>query len=232
MQLKELLEHSMADVLQDRAAIVSGPAKRMWSDTAAVRYFNQAEQMFARKTYCIVDSSSAFCTITLVDGTSEYALDSSILQVLNVRMSDNGVDMTRATHEKISMAVNTGALVTPGYPWVWTTDEGVRKLRVYPVPDATAALNTLELRVIRMPSVALTLSALTAEPQIPVEHHLSLCDWVAYRALTTQDVDGSNRKEAMNFRAEFMSSIKDARADYKRLYQPPGMVTFGGWGNG
>lgn len=232
MQLKELLEHVTAEVLQDRAAIVSGPSKHLWSDALAVRYFNEAEQMFARKTYCLLDSTSSICTITLVAGTSEYALDSSIKQVLNVRMSDNGVDMKRATHEEIDVSIQVGALASPSYPWVWSTDEGSRVLRVYPVPDATAALNTLKIRVIRMPTTALSLSALTAEPQIPEEYHLNLCDWVAYRALTHQDVDGNNRKEALQFRAEFMNAIKDARAETKRLYQPPGKVKFGGWGNG
>jgi hypothetical protein len=231
MQLKELLQHCAEEVLQDRASVVSGPNKRMWSDTTLVRYLNQAEQMFARGAYCIVDNSSSICTVTLVNGTSEYALDSSIMQVLNARMSDNGVDMTRVTHDKINASIAVGSLASPSYPWIWSLDEGGRKLRVYPTPDATAAVNTLKLRVIRMPTAALSLSALTAEPQIPVEYHLSLCDWVAYRALTHQDVDATNRKEAMNFRAEFMASIKEARAAYKRLYQPPGQVVFGAWGN-
>lgn len=232
MQLKELLQHIASEVLQDRAAVVSGPNKRMWSDATLVRYLNQAEQMFARQSYSLVDNSSSICTITLVNGTGEYAIDNSILQVLSVRMSDSGTDMTRVTHEKINNAIIVGALASPSYPWVWSLDEAAHKLRIYPVPDATAAANTLKLRVIRMPTTALSLSAQTAEPQIPSEYHLSLCDWVAYKALTHQDVDGSNRKEAMNFRAEFMASIKEARAAYKRLSQPPGQVVFGAWGNG
>lgn len=232
MQLKELLEHASAEVLQDRAALVSGPAKRIWSDAVLVRYFNEAEQRFARGTYCLLDSTSALCTVTLVDGTSEYTLDPSILQVLSVRMSDNGVDMNRVTHNELSLSLQIGAVTSPSYPWVWSLDEGSRLLRVHPVPDATAALNTLKLRVIRRPTTALTLTNLTAEPQIPAEYHLALCDWVYYRALSHQDVDGSARKEAMAFRAEFTQAIKEARAETKRLYQPPGRIMFGGWGNG
>lgn len=242
MQLKELLQHVTEEVLQDRAAVVSGPSKRMWSDFLAVRYFNQAEQMFARETYCIIDNASSFCTVTLVAGTGEYALDASVMQVLSARMSDNGVDMTRVTHDKINAAIAAGALIStsnpwgmlasPSYPWIWSTDEALRRIRIYPIPDAAAAVNTVQLRVVRMPSVPLSLSALTAEPQIPAEYHMSLCDWVIYRALTHQDVDGNNRKEAMNFRAEFMVSIKEARANIKRLTQPPGQIVFGAWGNG
>lgn len=232
MQLKELLEHASAEVLQDRAALVSGPAKRVWSDAVLVRYFNEAEQRFARGTYCLIDSTSAFCTITLVAGTTEYALDSSILQVLNARMSDNTIDMKRVTHESLDAAIYAGAVASPSYPWVWSLDEGTRLLRIYPTPDATAAANTLKIRVIRRPTSALSLSALTAEPQIPAEYHLALCDWVYYRALSHQDVDGSARKEAMAFRAEFTQAVKEARAEMKRLYQPPGSLCFGGWGNG
>lgn len=232
MQLKELLEHITSEVLQDRAALVSGPAKRIWSDTVIVRYLNEAEQRFARGAYCLFDSTSSLCTIQLVAGTSEYAIDSSILQVLNVRLSDSAFDMTRVTHAEINTSIQVGALATPSNPWHWSLDEGTRLLRVYPVPDAAAAANTLKLRVIRIPTTPLSLSALTAEPQIPAMYHLALCDWVYYRALTHQEVDGSARKEAMQFRAEFTQEMKEARAEFKRLYQPPGRVIFGAWGNG
>ena len=60
MTLEELLDHIGAHVLGDRAEYASGsPSSPLWPDTVLVRYLNQAQKLFARKTYCILDSDSA-----------------------------------------------------------------------------------------------------------------------------------------------------------------------------
>lgn len=234
MQLQELLDHLGTEILQDRPAIVSGGSGNLWSDTVLIRYLNQAQQLFARRTYCLLDATTTAATqITLVAATGVYALHKSVLKVLSVRLSDSTVDLYAGSRNLFQpVVVDTFAQTnTPGRPSMWAPDEEYRKLRVFPAPDTASAALTLRLRVVRGPVADLTLNALTAEPEIPEEYHLDLCDWAAYRALSQQEVDGEAVAAAKGFKDSFMETIRVARRGAQILTDAPTTYQFGGWAN-
>lgn len=228
MQLQELLDHLGSEVLQDRPAIVSGGSSNLWSDTVLVRYLNQAQQLFARRTYCLLDATTTAVTqLALTAGVSTYTLHKSIVKVFSARLSDSTVDLNVRGRWAF-----TQVEVPDKRPEFWAPNEEFRKIRLYPAPDAVSAALTLQLRVARMPIADLTLSALTAEPEIPVEYHLDLCDWVAYKALVHQEVDGEAEKAAAMFRNAFELSMRRARRDVQLLVNEPVGFQFGGWVHG
>lgn len=91
MTLRELLRLLREDVLHDRSDLVAGDEDKLWSDATLVRYLDEAERRFCRRSLCIRDGSTAaitqFLTVAYQD---EYVLHPSILAVISTRFMGNG----------------------------------------------------------------------------------------------------------------------------------------------
>ena len=243
MKLSELLAHVAQNVLDDRTAMLNGSPDSLWSEEVLARYFRRAEDEFARRTHCIVDdTTAACCEITLVADTSRYALHDSVLRVLSVTPADTEIDLARYGYDSMRprfdvtpgyFDVNLTYTDSPGRPLWYTTDRATKVLQVRPAPRAedVSDIGTLNLRVARLPITPLSASSPNAEPEIPEEYHLDLCDYVAYRALIHPNADNDAKKEARNFKAEFEASIRRAKADRLVAEAAPAQWRFGGWAN-
>ena len=79
----------------------------------------------------------------------------------------------------------------------------------------------MRLRVVRKPIDELTVNSLSAELEIPREHHLELLDWAAYLALRIVDDDAGSAKRALEFRASFNEHVKAARTvAMRKMFAP------------
>lgn len=90
MNLGKMLRMLREDILHDRSDQVSGASDKLWSDTTLIDYLDEAQRRFARKSVCIRDGSSSFCTIKTVTGQKEYPLDPSIFGVVSAKFEGNG----------------------------------------------------------------------------------------------------------------------------------------------
>lgn len=90
MTLDELLDTLRRDILHDRSDAVAGDTDQLWSDTTLIRYIDQAQRRFARRSLCIRDGTSAVTRFTTVPYQQDYPLDPSIISVFSARSMGNG----------------------------------------------------------------------------------------------------------------------------------------------
>lgn len=242
MKLKDLLDELRNNMLFDRSAYTGGTNPTyLWSDNTLIRYINEAQKRFARRTFCIRDGSTPeVVNVTLKAGQSEYTLHSSIITVLTAKVSTAQVDLVRTGHWALgtyqppnSVVWDSSHFITtkPGPPLAFATDEelaegdsGTRNtvtLRIFPTPDAATEGTVLKLRVARYPLDDLAPNDLEAVPEIPEDHHMDMLDWAAYLALRIVDHDAGDSEKAAEFAASFEGHVKEAlKLVLRKLFAP------------
>lgn len=90
MTLAEMLEELRSNILHDRSDRIDGDDDRLWSDATLVRYLDQAQFRFARRTGCLRAGSSDLTQITTVAYQDEYPLDPSIIALISAKFMGNG----------------------------------------------------------------------------------------------------------------------------------------------
>lgn len=90
MTLEDLLLTLRQDILHDRSDRVEGDNDHLWSDVTLVRYLNEAQRRFARRTLCIRDGTTPVTRFSTVALQREYPLDPSVLAVISARFAGNG----------------------------------------------------------------------------------------------------------------------------------------------
>jgi hypothetical protein len=206
MNLSELVEHSRCSVLRDTAPPF------LWSDTEIILYLNEAERLFARRTHCLSDSTSDLTTFNTVVGTADYTLDPRIVFVSEIGVVLDPGETYQSYH---ALRDNTRGqqfvTFSAGRPLCYTAQASSGTIRFVPVPDA---IYKIIMTVARKPLNILERGADT--PEINEDYHLALCDYVAYRALSNNDVDGTNQAAGQSFLDRWNTTIRDAKRDLAR----------------
>lgn len=251
MVLDDLLTELRENILHDRSDLVAGSSDRLWSDVTLVRYIDEAQRRFARRSLCIRDATTPqFTRFLTVANQKVYTLDPAVVAVMSARFEGDTADLIRAGHSQFdtyrtpdSQFFNPAQFTTlpPGKPLAWSTDEetaadskgsvGVVRLRLFPEPSATFAAKTISLRVCRLPKNHLTEGELDKYPEIPEDYHIPMLDYAAYLALRIVDHDMGDPPRAAEFLASFEAHITEARAEMLRKNFTPQPWGFGrgGW---
>lgn len=195
---QELLDYLRASVLRDVAT------PYLWSDDEILLALSEAEAQFARRTYALLDSTH---TITTAVGVAEYAVPPGTLKVLSAAINGHAKDLLDYTRRFIpsNLATSTGT------PSIFINDESMNSIRLYAVPDAVLTIN---LRIARLPSQAITLYS---SPEIPAEYHLDLVEFVAAKLQSNDDADGGNLRSAARHQAEWERRVAEAKREYYRF---------------
>ena len=167
MNLGDLLAYTRGSVLKDV------PTPQQWSDVELTQWLNDAENIWARRTFCLLDDTSDFTQVTTVATQRDYTLDARLLGVSSVKTSDDV--WLRKFQGSTQMTTASGT------PRSWLL-RGTHTLVLWPTPDAAY---TLQLMTARLPLTPMEVE--TDEPEIPEHYHLALCDWAGYRALRNTD---------------------------------------------
>lgn len=247
MTLEELIRELRENILHDRSDRTDGDMDQMWSDATLALYINEAQNIFARKTYALRDGNTAEVTqVTLVEGQDVYALHPSVLAVISAQPDGANRALARAGFSQFADPPPTRTaffdptdvkLRKPGPPLAYSVDETFLEsalgpfeagtIRVYPEPSADEAGDIIRLRVIRTPIAKLTLENLQGQPEVPEMYHMALLDWAAYLALRVADLDAGLPDRAMEFRASFEQMIVDVRRETLRKRRAPMTMGFG-----
>ena len=207
MTLGELMGHIRCNILRDSAE------PYLWSDTELIRYINEAQNIFARRTHALTDDDSDFTTFETVAGQSSYALDKRIVFVAELGIvSDDGdgnfsyCEVPDRTRKQLRNSY------IKGRPQLHNLQVSSSKVRFYPVPDD---VYTIVMMVARKPLRALKLTA--DIPEIDEDYHLALADYCASRALTNNDPEKANMASAKTFLDSWKIVIRDVKRDMARL---------------
>lgn len=237
MTLDELLRELRENVLRDDAELASGPDDRLWSDETLIRYINDAQWRFARKTLSLRDASTPeVVEVPLVAGVSTYDLHDSILAVVSGKYDTDTTDLTRVGRTLLAAAQpvtpelftpSSEDIYPPGRPVAFATDEttvidtqGGMSMRVWPTPSAAEAGKLITLCVARTPLAKFSVDDMTAECEIHDMYVLDMLSWAAYRALLNSDIDG-HAANADRHEARFEKAALEVLRDVRRKLRAP-----------
>jgi hypothetical protein len=242
MKLEELLSELRENLLRDDADLASGPDDKLWSDETLVRYINDAQQRFARKTLSLRDASTPeVVQVTLATGVSSYSLHASVLAVVSGRYDVDTADLARIGRTRVMTIPkedpawfdpSTVNQMNPARPIAFSTDETLDvdtkavTLTVYPAPSATEDGKIIYMRVARLPLERFTIDDTSAECELDEDYQLDMIEWAAYRALRTSDIDGHS-DAAEKHRDRFMEAGDQVLKDIRRKMQAPITWEFG-----
>lgn len=246
MKTSELLEHIAGPMLDDRAELLAGASDQLFKDSTVIRYLNEGERRLARDAWVIEDTTTpAVCQLTLAENTNNYPFHKSILHIKAARLSDTDIDLIRVGYDDnrllpISQTIdpdfwdtNVAIQEDPGRPNRYSTDMGIRILRIRLKPNAASALLKLNLSVVRLPLVAMSEDAPDKEPEVPEEYHLQLASFAAGSCLAnTADIDAGLRSLGRQWVADFLALCAKAKQDRQRRQQSMPQWRFGGWARG
>lgn len=133
----------------------------------------------------LVDTTSGLCTIPIVAGTSEYAIDTSIITLRSVRLASEPYEHLRRTSTDRLDATESNWLGATGRPSHFVRHE---RNRILITPTPTEA-DSLKLEVWRHPTELEAVGAGDdlADTCVPAHLHAKLLHWVVHRALMKRD---------------------------------------------
>lgn len=252
MRVSELLDELRRNILNDRSDRISGSSDYLWEDDTLIRYMNEAQRRFARRSLILRDARTPeVVNVTLKAGVADYDLHPAIISVISAAVSGATMDLTRVGHALIHGYTNPIGRIyypadfssSPAAPLAFATDEmlvedddgsvSALSMRVYPTPRTEDAGTVIKLRTIRMPLDDLSPNNLSAVPEVPSDYHLAMLDWAAYLALRIVDDDAGSPKRAQEFATSFEAHVAEARKlVLNKLYSPqPWGFGRGGWGS-
>lgn len=234
MKLSEMLEYTASEYLDDRQVLVDGDNDDLWSDSFLVKQFNQAQRILARRAWCIIEYGVAPAgTIVLRTGVTLYPVHKSVLKVFDLTPSTQAYPIGRTedlvlrsvsgSASEVLTAFETGEAAAregtalTGAPTAAASDAGTRMVRVYPTPTSTENGVVVAMKIARLPIEWLTLEDTEAEPEVPEEWHLDICEYAAGKALTLPNSDGDQKPEGRRLLDAFDATVREARRDRQRF---------------
>lgn len=193
----ELLTFARRDWLRDLAT------PQLWSDDLIYLYLNEAQNTFCRKTFCLFRDD---IIIDIEAGVTDYLMDTTVLFVFNANIEDQNTDMRYAVWRKVPRVTSS-----TGVPTVFTFDEQTNILRVTPTPDAAY---TMHLGAAVLPTAPIDT---TTAPEIDEEYHIDLLEWVTYRCLRNNDVDGQKVSVGGEFKKTWDERVRDVKREVFRM---------------
>ena len=253
MNLGDLLSELRENILHDRSDQVSGASDYFWDDNTLVRYINEAQRRFARRSRILRDNRTpACCQITTAVGQDNYQLHKSVISVISLQMAGDKADLIKAGHSNLNTYRTPDnyyfdpaqlANLPPGKPLAYDTDETLLEddygstssinLRLYPMIAAPYDGIVGTMRVIRLPINRLSVDDMDAIPEIPEDHHLNMLDWAGYLALRSPDIDIAGDDalaRAQKLAASFEQHVLDAKREAEAKMVQPLQWRFGGNG--
>lgn len=169
------------------------------SDVEAARFATEAEKEACLRAHLLYDDSTDLTTLTLTASQATITLDPLILDITAASFTPTGsttaieLDLTGMDWIRERCDWQTLACARP-----WKLAQGRGTARLYPLPSLGG---TLQLAVYRLP--ALEMEDDGDEPEISVQHHDGLIDWMVYRGYQTKDAESEDRARGSDALALF-----------------------------
>ena len=182
-----------------------GTQKNVWSDTMLLQWVNDGTLDIVSRTQCLEDIESE----TLVLNQSNYTLSTDFISIKAVIYKDSaGVEWSLQKGDLLGKDGNKGSYGfsenmtgAPGYWIQWEND-----VIVHPIPDSSAAGDTIDVYLIKRPSVVTA----TDDVLVPAVYDRALTLYVVSQAYFK---DGQFAK-ASRFMNEYLTELDRYRSDY------------------
>jgi len=171
----------------------------LWEDEDITLWFNEAEREAALRARLLFDKTSDFCEISVVSGTSVYALSKFIHEIEYAYLVDSN-DKNWVMRSTDRMALDDNDIY-----WRENTDvpdKFIQDDTQIELNAIIAASYTLTMEVYRAPLINIEDSRYD-EPEIALAHHEHLVKWVMHRAYLINDSDAYAAKLSKQYLKEF-----------------------------
>lgn len=169
-------------------------------ETLAI-YINEGQDEACRRAQLLLQSTGPMCQLTFEAGAELVHLDSKVIKVLRSHVNGQSVRIVPVEYMDMSHP-NWQSDEVKDVPRVLISGLTSDALHLWPVPSQAGVLR---LSVQRLPMKRL--QADSDKPEIRVEAHPALVEWVLHRVYGTQDADlyDPQKSEAAlkKFEAEF-----------------------------
>lgn len=198
-----------------------------WSDLEVWRYLNEAHREAAIRARLIRDASTAAIrSLAFVADATDVALSALVLDVTRARISGEELPMAIKSVEQMDDENPRWESRTSATPCVLVTERNGAGLKARLWPPAAEA-GTLLLTVNRLPLTDLNTD--DDSPEIPVQYHDRLIDWMLRCAYLKRDSETYNEKAAKEAEARFIASFgafEDANVYRKQADRRTTVVRF------
>ncbi len=187
MNLNELIiaAQNQADEIVDKPDL-------LWSLDEWTEYANDAENEACMRAGLLIDSTSSITSVAILSGIATYGIDERILVIKRAKLS-TGTEPLVKTSRRVLDATYPGWENDSGTVRSWLPDES-NKITLYKKPSAATSLN---LMVSRLPLTPMALAdKLTVSPEIDVQYHEGMIDWMLHRAYSKQDSETLDKGKA------------------------------------
>jgi hypothetical protein len=184
---------------QNQADEIADKPDLLWSLAEWTEYANDAENEACIRANLILDKSTALTSVSVISGVATYTISELILVVKRAKLL-SGTEPLVKTSRRVLDATYPGWESETGVVRSWFPDES-NKIVLYKSPVATGTLN---LMVSRLPLSPMLLADKMADtPEIDVQYHEGLLDWMLHRAYSKQDSETLDKGKAKEHLARF-----------------------------
>lgn len=189
----------------------------LWSDSLILRYLDEAQIEFCRRTEGIEDSTSSICTLIVPAGADSVAVSPKILKVRSVTVADTGRPLQISSVE----AERGQPRLPAGVPSTIVLKLNALKAQLIPAPSHDMAI---KLDVMRLP-----LSRVESpgdETEVGDLYDVALMHYALYRAYSRPDPDSMDRVRADFFLQTFERECARASREQGRARKGGGTTSF------
>ncbi len=183
------------------------------SDARLARIATQGQNEACRRGNLLTDSTSDFCTLDVTSGDPMIELNPLIIDVTRVRLSSTALPLSIAQTKQMDEE-EPGWEDHFGTPTHYIPDYQTGYLRLYPIP--------LEADVARITVTRLPLNDLVDdgdEPEIRLETHPALVQWMLHKAYANQDTDLVDPKKSAAALIEFEKEFGKKKSARNEAWQ-------------
>lgn len=189
----------------------------LWSDDLILRYLDEAQREFCRRTEGIEDRIS----LSVLEGQAEVAIPDTVLKVRAITIPEMGRTVNLTSVEEARAAGFFTRELPPGEPRALVLGVVPGKALLFPAPRTDV---TLVLDVMRMPNSPIT----TAADKTEVSDRFSptLRHYALFRAYSRPDPETMDRTKADYFLGVFERECDIADKEQGRVRKPNGVTVF------
>ena len=189
----------------------------LWSDSLILRYLDEAQTEFCRRTEGIEDSTSSICAINVPAGADSVAISPKILKVRSVTVADTG----RALEISSIEAERDHAHLPAGEPRTIVLKLNARKALIMPAAERDVVL---KLDVMRLPLTPI--ESPVDEVELDGMYDGTLMHYALYRAYSRPDPESMDRTRADYFLQTFERECARASREQGRARKGGGTTSF------
>lgn len=189
----------------------------LWSDSLVLRYLDEAQTEFCRRTEGIEDSTSSICTINVPAGADSVAISPKILKVRSVTIADAGRRLEISSIE----AERGYAHLPAGEPRTIVLKLNAHEALIMPPAKRDVVL---KLDVMRLPLNPIESPA--DEVELDAMYDGTLMHYALYRAYSRPDPESMDRTRADYFLQAFEHACVKASREQGRARKGGGTTLF------